>query len=98
MNLGFDNRDCRAANFWNIDFDAETAQAECHEAYKALKLNDDDLTDEGMEEIQKKREEIKAKFRSLEEKEELQYREGNTASLMRKAHKELTARAQWLAL
>ncbi|KIJ39700.1 hypothetical protein M422DRAFT_257524 [Sphaerobolus stellatus SS14] len=72
----------------------EVMQDECYEAYQALKLDKEEMTEEQLEEIKKKRDEITERYNELQEEEEIWFKEGNTAKLMRQARKELTSRAQ----
>ncbi|KIJ39772.1 hypothetical protein M422DRAFT_257366 [Sphaerobolus stellatus SS14] len=79
------------------DLDAEAIQGECSAGYATLKLNDPDLTDEQLEERKAQREEIRWEYNRQQEQEEVQYREGQTAALMRQARREFTMRSKWYA-
>ncbi|KIJ36006.1 hypothetical protein M422DRAFT_51223 [Sphaerobolus stellatus SS14] len=123
-NMGIDNRERRARNFWNIfqtvfwsnvvneherkrhedpstpDLDGEAVARECHDQYATLKLPDDQvvISEDEVEEINRRRQEIVEEYERMEQEEELRFREGNTAGLMRQARRELSLHAQWFAL
>lgn len=73
----------------------DTLHERCREEYRALKAIDDDdnIMEEAQEEPKKKKDNIIAEYQTMQEGDELEYKEGSTSALMKRARKELTMRA-----
>ncbi|KIJ31083.1 hypothetical protein M422DRAFT_53511 [Sphaerobolus stellatus SS14] len=76
-------------------FDGEATARRCHEEYALLSADCDDITEEKLEAIKKKKTEIMAEYEAIQEDEVLQFWEGNTVRFMCEARKELSMRVHW---
>jgi len=74
--------------------ETDAYSVQCLDEYNALKLPDsDEVTEETVEVIKKKREEILAEYEAMQTQVDgLEYQEGSTIATMRQAKKEFAAR------
>ena len=75
--------------------DVEAVQAQCHAEYKELKVRGcQEMTEEELDQWQKEKDAIQAAYDTIQADGELDYKEGSTVALMKRARRELTMRVR----
>ena len=79
---------------FSVDIDALHEQ--CRAEYQEIRAFDDndDISEEELESLKQQKEEIIAAYEEIQGEEELEYKEGSTAALMKRARKEFTMRVR----